>query len=273
MRMPARLLARAAMTAVLVLPVAALVPLPAAAAAEPMVSEYAFGYNVAAVPRQTVIKSVSAVWEVPAATRHLPGTDVNQWASDEVSWTFMSLGGGCLTYDCYFLSDPSLIVGTESSISADGVPTYRAWYQIPPLGMTAAPLTVRPGDRIRGTIDRPEGLPVLWRLTLHNLTTGAKWMTTTPYVAGMASAQFLVESMVRLDEFGEGYAEMPNLTDVHFDELKINNANLRLRPEERVVFLPAYNTDILGVPSMPQPDGNGFAACAWTTTCAVPPNF
>ena len=268
--MPRRLLARAAFAAVLALPTSVLVaPRVAVADVPPMTSELLFGYNVGAVPRQTLLKKVSAVWDVATATRRSSSRyDV------ESARTFVSLGGGCATSDCRVQdSTVSLLVGTEAVEEPSGAVTYRAVYRFAPLDIAVAPLAVSAGDRIRGTIDRVSGLAALWRLTVRNLTTGESWTTSATHASMFGSAVWAVEGRVVVDEFGQGSSLMPDLAATQFDEITLNGAYPRLRPEERMVFVPAMTTDVLGTPSLPQPDGNGFGACAWATTCPVPPNF
>lgn len=270
MRLPRRLLARTAFAAVLALPTSVLVaPRVAVAEVPPRTSEYHFGYNVGAVPRQTLLKKVSAVWNVATATKRSSSR-----YDAESAWTFMSLGGGCVTSDCRVTdSTVYLLVGTEAVVEPSGAVTYRAVYQLAPLDIAVAPLAVSAGDRIRGTIDRVSGLAALWQLTLRNLTTGESWTTSTTHASLFGSAVWAVEGRVLVDEFGEGHSLMPTLSATQFDEITLNGAYPRLRPEEREVFVPAMTTEVLGTPSLPQPDGNGFGACAWATTCPVPPNF
>ena len=250
----------------LLLPVLVLAAPRAAVAATPMTSDAAFGYNVGAVPREHLLTQVSAVWNVAAATQLTPG-------EVEAVHAFVSLGGGCVTYDCLVNDNTSLAVGTETSVSAGGAVTHRAWYSGGVASRATVPLAVAAGDDVRGTVGRVKGLAVLWRLTLRNLTTGATWTTVTPGVSMMASARFMVEAGVRFDEFGYGYPMMPDLAATRFDEVTVNGANAQLHPDERVVLVAYEDLDVVAVPSLPQPDGNGFGACAWATTCAVPPNF
>ena len=259
MRLSARLLVPAA----LALATALTAPHHATAADPPITSETVFGYNVGAVPRQALVTSVSAVWNVAAATQHTPG-------DAESARAVMSLGDGCVTYDCRVQDDTRIQVGTESAVDASGTATYRAWYEVAPFEPTDAALAVDAGDTVRGTIERVSGLAALWRITLENLDTGLSWTTTTPAASMLASARWVVESSMAYDEFGAGYPYLPDLDVTRFDDITLNGANPNLQDAERVRLVPALTTDVVGTPSLPQPDGDGFAACAWATTCAVP---
>lgn len=265
MRLPG--IARTAFVAAVAVAIAVAAPAMPASADDPvMTSDVTFGYNVGALPRGTMLNQVSAVWEVAAPSTHTPG-------EFESALAYVSLGGGCVTYDCRVQDDTRLMVGTESNVDYLGVVTYRAWFDGSPTGATDVELLLNAGDKVRGTVERVAGIPALWRLTLKNLTNGRTWTTTAPGPSLMASARWGVEARVDHDEFGQGYPRLPSLAPVVFDHMTLNGANPRLRPEERVVFVPALTEDVVGTPSLPQPDGNGFAACSWAATCAVPPGF
>lgn len=228
-----------------------------------MTSDRLFGYQVAATPRQQPVTQVSAVWTIEPATRREAG--------DEAVWAWVAIGGGCVTYDCLVHDYTALRVGTETYVSPAGAVTYRAWYQDTVRRERAyLPVTVAAGDRVRGTVEQVRGLPALWRFTFDNVTTGATWTTTAPGASMLATAQVLAEGMVGFDEFAIGYPYLPDLAPTTFDHVTINGANARLRPEERVVMQSYEELAVVATPSLPQPDGNGFAACVWTTSCAVP---
>lgn len=263
MRLPA--LVRTAVVTAVVTAVAVAAPAAPASADPGMTSDSFFGYNVGAVPRGTMLNQVSAVWEVVAPS---------DWSSDfQAAMPFVSLGGGCVTYDCQVKDDTVLMVGTESTIDYQGTITYRAWFRSSSLDLTEVDLLMNAGDRIRGTVERVAGIPGVWRLTLKNLTNGRTWTTTTPGPSLLASARWGVEPWVETDAYGQGYSRLPVLAPIRFDNLTLNGSNPRLRPEERVVFVPALTDEVVGTPSLPQPDGNGFAACSRATTCAVPANL
>lgn len=259
-----RLSRRVPVTAALATVLAVAVPAPASAAPT-MTSDSVFGYNVGAVPRRQPITQVSAVWTVAAATQRSAG-------AEESVRTWVALGGGCVTYDCLVHDYTGIRVGTEAAVDAGGAVTYRAWYE-GPLGPVHVALAVAAGDQVRGTIERVAGLPALWRLTLRNVTSGASWTTTAVEASMLATAQLMVESPVFFDEFLNAYPLMPDLAATTFDQITVNGAGALLRPEERVVTVAYEELDVVGTPSLPQPDGDGFAACAWATSCAVPPEL
>lgn len=255
-------LVRTALVAAVSLAAAVAAPAVPASAEQVMTSDVMFGYNVGAVSRGTLLNQVSAVWEVGDPSMR---SGDFEWARAHVS-----LGGGCVTSDCGVVDDTLLMVGTESSIDYLGTRTYRAWFATSSLDQTDVDLPLYAGDKVRGTIERVAGVPGLWRLTLKNLSNGRTWTRTTPGASLLASARWGVESWVNEDTFGEGISRLPDLAPIRFDHLTLNGSNPRLRPEERVVFVPALTENVVGLPSLPQADGNGFAACSWATTCAVP---
>jgi hypothetical protein len=222
-----------------------------------------FGYNLAGLSRKDRYKQVAGTWTVPRATQHTPG-------EAEHSSTWVGIGGGCVNDGCT-LGDNTLIqAGTEQDVDSNGVAGYHAWYELIPAPSIQIPLTVRPGDRVRANIR--EKVPGLWIITVSNLTTGKSWTKQRPYSSTHLTAEWIEETPIVAGTGGTGFAALPNLTQAHFDNVTANNVNPRLKSSERV-FLAPDGTHIIGSPSLPQADGNGFGVCTWATSCAVPPNY
>jgi hypothetical protein len=89
-----------------------------------------------------------------------------------------------------------------------------------------------------------------------------------PYTSTYLTAEWVDETPLTTGLF----APLPNLTPTHFDDATVNGQNAHLLTAERL-YLIGGSGQIIGAPSVPQTDGNGFGDCAWATTCAVPSNF
>jgi hypothetical protein len=203
--------------------------------------------------------SIAGTWVVPTATQHVSGESEN-------SSTWIGIGGGCVNANC-LITDNSLIqTGTEQDVDASGNASYHSWWEIIPAPSISTPLVVHPGDKIRATI--AEGAPNVWAINLRNLTTGATWHRTIPYSSTHLTAEWVDETPLTTG----GFAALPNLTPTHFDDSLVNGANPHLTAAERL-FLTGSSGNIIGTPSVPQGDGNGFGDCTWTTSCGVPGNF
>jgi hypothetical protein len=220
-----------------------------------------FGYQQSVLDRGDLIRQVGGTWVVPRATPR-------QVHQAEESSTWIGVGGGCMDSTCA-LSDKTLIqTGTESDVTSDGHAVYYAWYETIPEPSIRVPLSVRPGDRVTASIDAANG--EFWTLHLRNKRTHASWTKTIPYVSSFGTAEWIVETPLLLGLRG-GLATLPRLNRVHFDRATVNGVNPRFNAAQAVDLVD--NNTVIGVPSAPQRDGNGFGACAYARTCAVPKNF
>jgi hypothetical protein len=222
-----------------------------------------FGYNVSGVKRRALFGQIGGTWRVPTVTQHTAG-------QAEHSSAWIGIGGGCVTAGCLVTDNTLIQTGTAHSVDANGVAQYTAWYELIPAPSITTPLAVKPGDLIRANIDQV--VRGVWKITLTNLTTGRGWSTTLPYSSTGLTGEWIAETPLTFGTGGAGLASLPNLTPVHFDNATLNHKNPRLNANDRVL-LAASNGSIIGTPSNPQSDGNGFAACTWTTSCAVPANY
>lgn len=253
MGLSARLLFPAALGAALSLTALAV---PAYAAEAPgMTSDRVFGYNIGALERDELITKVSGTWTVPSATSHTLGEPARSLA-------WIGLGQGCVTYDCRIQDGTAIQIGTEIRVDWLGIPTYHTWYRTAShQDATDMELPITYGDRVRASLERAPNNPLLWKLSFRNLTSGVSWSRTLPAASALASAQFVVEST--------GYPELPAQDATRFDDISVNGTWAQLRPEERVTFVPAMTEDVVGTASLPDAEGNGFAACAWATNCTL----
>ena len=224
-----------------------------------------FGYNISAVARNENFRQVGGTWRVPRATQHKKG-------QAEYSSSWIGIGGGCVRqnqFGCTSGDNTLIQAGTEQSIAPNGAASYHSWYELIPAPSIQTPLVVGPNHMVRANIRQT--VVGIWRISLENLSTGKSWSTTVPYTSTYRTAEWITETPIVIGTDAAGLAALPNLTPVHFDWTSVNGRNPRLRSSERVFLAPGQQ--IIGAPSLPQPEGNGFAACAWRTTCAVPANF
>jgi len=221
-----------------------------------------FGYNQGTLEQGgEQFHSIAGNWTVPRATQHAKGTA-------ESSSTWIGIGGGCVDANCT-MGDPTLIqTGTEQDVSASGKPSYSAWWEIiPGPSIEIGKLRVRAGDRMRASI--AETIPGLniWRLTLSNLTTHQKFTTTVPYTSTHATAEWIQETPIVIGT-NTGIASLPNLSRTSFDRARVNGAPAQLKSSERIVL--ASNNKVVGTPSAPDRQRDGFALCTWATKCRAP---
>jgi len=220
------------------------------------------GYNQGALEQGlTLFNQVAADWTVPTATQHTA-------KQAESSSTWIGIGGGCITADC-LVTDPTLIqAGTEQDVDAAGHATYFAWFELVPLPGLQVNMTVRPGDTIH--VDIREVIPAseIWSIKINDKTNGQSFGITVPYPSTKGSAEWIVETPLTVGTGGAGLSTMPNLSTVHFDNATRNGANARLKSSEELQLV--NGSQIVATPSAPDSDTDGFNACTYATSCAIP---
>jgi hypothetical protein len=219
-----------------------------------------FGYVQGTLekPGRPQFKSIAGTWVVPTATQHKAGESEN-------SSTWIGIGGGCVNANCLITDNTLIQTGTEQDVAANGAKSYHAWYELIPAPSLSTPLVVHPGNKIRATITQTA--PGLWAISLRNLSTGGSWKTTVPYTSTHLTAEWVDETPLTTG----GFAALPNLTATHFDDALVNGANAHLTAAERLYL--DTGSGVIGAPSVPQSDANGFGDCAWAKSCGVPGNF
>jgi hypothetical protein len=219
-----------------------------------------FGYVQGTLekPGRPQFTSIAGTWVVPTATQHKANESEN-------SSTWIGIGGGCINKNCLLTDNTLIQAGTEQDVDSSGVASYHAWYEVIPAPSIRTTLVVNAGNKIRATIGQIA--PDLWRLTMRNLTTGGSWKATLPYSSTHLTAEWVDETPLTT----AGFAALPNLTPTHFDDSLVNGVNAHLTAGERLYL--TGGSGIIGAPSVPQADGNGFGDCAWATSCGVPGNF
>ena len=222
-----------------------------------------FGYNAGALERGTLFDSVGSDWTVPAASQHARG-------QAESSATWIGIGGGCLDAGCG-LNDATLIqTGTEQDVDGSGHASYSAWWELVPApAVTIDKMSVSPGDHIHASV--AQAGPEVWTITLNDVTRNESFSTTVPYTSTHSTAEWIEETPLTVGTGGTGQASLPTLSSAHFDNAAVNGLPARLTSAEELQLVDASN-HVIGTPSAPDTEADGFAACAWVTSCAVPPS-
>jgi Peptidase A4 family len=219
-----------------------------------------FGYNQGMLERGGKrFHSISGDWKVPKTTQHKRGRA-------ESSSTWIGIGGGCVDANCNIGDNTLIQTGTEQDVSSSGKASYSAWWEvIPGPSFTIGKLTIRPGDHMHANIS--EVRPNVWRITLRNVTRNHTFRTTVPYSSTNATAEWIEETPVIVGT-NAGIADLPNLSRTIFNRSRTNGAPAGLRSSERILL--TSNKKVVGTPSAPDRQHDGFALCAWTSSCFAP---
>jgi hypothetical protein len=216
------------------------------------------GYNQGVLDTEKPFTSISGQWVVPTATQHTAGQ-----AEDSATW--IGIGGGCVNSSCD-ASDSTLIqAGTEQDVSASGVASYDAWYEIIPTPETESTITVNPGDVIDSVISST--VAGVWSVTLTDKTDGQSFTETLPYSSDESTAEWIEETPTEIST-SPGLASLPNLSTVQFTDATANGSNADLAADQAMQLVDS-NNDPIATPSAPV-NGNEFNDCAWATSCAAP---
>src|SRR5436190_4127101 len=221
-----------------------------------------FGYSQGTLEQGgTQFHSISGTWTVPAARQHAPGHRGS-------SSTWIGIGGSCVDASCA-LTDPTLIqTGTEQDVNSAGKAHYSAWWEVLPAPAINIKMRVRAGDRMHASIVETPSGSELWKITLRDVTRGETFSTTVPYTSTYATAEWIEETPLVVGP-GAGFAALPNLTNMPFDHGKMNGAPVKLKRAEKIKLVDG-NDNVIGTPSAPDSDRDGFRLCAWATSCSVP---
>ncbi len=221
-----------------------------------------FGYNQGSQERGMKFHSIGGDWTVPRARQHTKGRS-------ESSSTWIGIGGGCTNARCTRGDETLIQTGTEQDVSGSGTPSYSAWWEIIPApSMTITRMKVRPGDHMRATITEAPKRSEIWHITLQNLTRHQTFSKTVPYTSTHATAEWIEETPLEIGT-NAGLADLPRLSRTRFDRARVNGASARLKAAERILLTSAGGK-VIGTPSAPDPQHNGFALCAWATRCRAP---
>jgi hypothetical protein len=222
-----------------------------------------FGYNAGALERNnTLFNSITGDWTVPTASQHVKG-------QSESSSDWIGIGGGCIDAGC-LLGDNTLIqTGTEQDVSASGAASYSSWWEIIPGPSIDTGMTIAAGDHMHASVAETIPNSEVWVITLQDVTRNETFTQTVPYPSTHATAEWIEETPLTFGTSGAGLAALPNLTDPRFDSGTLNGAAANLTPAEEMQLTDSSG-NVIGAPSAPDAQADGFSACAWATTCATP---
>jgi Ni/Co efflux regulator RcnB len=221
------------------------------------------GYNQGTLEQGgKLFNSITGEWTVPAATQHTSG-------QSEASSDWIGIGGGCIDAGCT-VGDPTLIqTGTEQDVDSSGKPSYSAWWEIIPApSITITNMTVSPGDKMAASIGELVPNSNVWTITLDDLTNGQTFSTTVPYTSTHATAEWIEETPLEIGT-NAGFSALPNLSNPDFDLGTVNGAPVALKSSEAMQLVDS-NNNVIGTPSAPDSDADGFGACTWSGTCTAP---
>jgi hypothetical protein len=224
-----------------VAPLPAVAPLPPVAPLSPVASVASIASNVAAGDR-----------------------------TDQLSSLWIGIGGS--------FGDPTLIqLGTEQDVSASGVTTYYAWYEMLPafqIPLSLQQFPVSPGDVLSASLQCvascTAGVAQSWTLSMTDHTAG--WTFTLPnvvYASSLASAEWILEAT----STQAGIAPLPNFgSTIIFADL-VNGVSPGLTPAQAFELIDP-NGDATANRRSPV-NGMAFQVC-WgsggvLTPCAPPP--
>jgi hypothetical protein len=218
-----------------------------------------FGYNQGALELGTkLFNSITGDWTVPAASNHQAG-------QDEYSSDWIGIGGGCVDAGCTVTDNTLIQTGTESDVSAAGVASYSAWWEIIPAPSLGITMTVSPGDHMHASIAEVLAGADLWAITIRDVTRNETYSTTVPYPSTHLTAEWIEETPLLLSA-NAGFAALPNLTNPSFTNATTNGASANLQSAEEMLLTDA-NGNVIGAPSGPNATHDGFSACTWASSC------
>ncbi|MGH3010043.1 MAG: G1 family glutamic endopeptidase [Gaiellaceae bacterium] len=221
-----------------------------------------FGYNQGTLEQGgTLFNSISGDWTVPAASLHNP-------AQDEYSSDWIGIGGGCVDANCTVGDNTLIQTGTEQDVSATGQTSYSAWWEIIPGPSLAVSMTVKPGDHMHASIAEIVPDSNLWVITLVDVTENETFTQTIPYSSTHLTAEWIEETPLLIGT-NAGFAALPSLTSPAFDLATVNGRPANLNSSEEIQLIDS-NGNVIGTPSAPDPDADGFNACTWVTSCTAP---
>jgi len=222
-----------------------------------------FGYNQGTLEQGgKQFNAITGDWVVPAATQHTKG-------QEEYSSDWIGIGGGCIDAACT-VGDSTLIqTGTEQDVDASGNPSYSAWWElIPGPSLAITNMTIAAGDHMHASIAEMVPGSNLWTIVLQNVTRGQTFTQTVPYSSSHLTAEWIEETPLLLGT-NAGFAALPNLTSPVFDNATVNGQPARLTASEEIQLIDS-NGRVIGAPSAPDAQADGFNVCTWATSCAAP---
>jgi hypothetical protein len=223
------------------------------------------GYNQGTVEQGgKLFNSVSGTWTVPTARPHKAG-------EAEFSSAWVGIGGGCIDAGCTATDSTLIQAGTEQDVDSSGHASYSAWWElIPAPSITISEVAVKAGDKVAVSITESPANSNVWTILVRNLTNGQSFSQTVPYSSTHATAEWIVETPVVVQDDGSvTVGPLPKLTTVRIDSAKTNGANAALKSSEEMQLVD-FNGKPLATPSAPDRQADGFNDCTYASTCTAP---
>jgi hypothetical protein len=222
-----------------------------------------FGYNQGALEQGgTLFHAITGDWTVPTASAHTKGQDA-------YSSTWIGIGGGCLDATCTTTDNTLIQTGTEQDVDTSGHASYSSWWEIiPGPSLTISNMTVGAGDHMHADIHETVANSEVWQITLTDVTRNESFTTTVPYPSTHGTAEWIQETPLLLGT-NAGFSALPNLTTTAFDLGTANGAAAALKPSEQMQLVDGSGR-VIGSPSAPDSDSDGFGLCSWATSCSTP---
>jgi hypothetical protein len=222
-----------------------------------------FGYNQGTLEQGSkLFNSVTGDWTVPTASQHTAG-------QAEYSSDWIGIGGGCVDSGCMVTDNTLIQTGTEQDVSATGSTSYSAWWEvIPGPSLSISNFTVSPGDHMHASLSEAVANSNVWTVTIKDVTRNETYSTTVPYSSTHGTAEWIEETPLLLGT-NAGFAALPNLTTPAFDLATTNGQSANLKSSEQMQLINSSGA-VIGSPSAPDPDTDGFNACTWAGTCVAP---
>jgi hypothetical protein len=222
-----------------------------------------FGYDQGSLALGgTLFNSITGDWTVPTATQHTRGQ-----AEDSSDW--IGIGGGCVDAGCTVGDETLIQTGTEQDVDATGAASYSAWWEIIPAPSIAiSGMTVAQGDHMHASIAELVPDSDVWTIVIQDVTRNESFSQTVPYPSTHLTAEWIEETPLELGT-NAGFAALPNLTTPAFDLATVNGQPANLAASQEIDLIDS-NGNVIGAPSAPDPDLDGFNACTWATTCTTP---
>jgi Peptidase A4 family len=220
-----------------------------------------FGYDQGSLEQGgKLFTSITGDWTVPTVSAHTAGQD-----EDSSDW--IGIGGGCVDAGCTVTDSTLIQTGTEQDVSG-GVASYSAWWELVPAPSISISMTVKPGDHMHASLAELAAGANVWTITLQDVTRNETFTQTVPYSSTSLTAEWIEETPLVLGT-NAGFASLPDLTSPVFGLATVNGAPANLTSSEQMQLIDS-NSNVIGTPSAPDPDGDGFNACTWATSCAAP---
>jgi peptidase A4-like protein len=222
-----------------------------------------FGYNQGSLELGgTLFNAITGDWTVPAVSQHTRG-------QDEYSSDWIGIGGGCVDAGCTVGDNTLIQTGTEQDVDASGKASYSVWWEvIPGPSIAITNMTVAAGDHMHASIAELVPGSNVWTILLQDVTRGESFTQSVPYSSSHLTAEWIEETPLLLST-NAGFAALPNLATPAFDNATVNGAPANLQASEEMQLIDSAGS-VIGTPSAPDSDRDGFNACTWSTTCAAP---